>query len=451
MKILSAKFVLPITTEPIIDGAVAIEGEWISDVGKLSVLRDKFPEASIEDLEEAAILPGFVNCHSHLEITAMRGALDRVEHDFYTWLITLTKLRGEILDDADLGIAAVAGAIEGARGGVTCFGDIGRFGRVGFDALKTVGLRGVLFQETDFSADGRTAAEDFERLKDKFLALRNEQTPLVEVGISPHAPYTVSRELFERIAQFAVDEKIRITIHAAESPEEDELMRHGTGFFTTVYEKFGVDWKSPMCSSIEFLSQTGMLETRPLLAHCITVTDSDIGIILSSGASVAHCPKSNAKFGHGTAPFERLVNANIAVGLGSDSVASNNLCDMLEEARFAAFAARNRPGRMRFVLAKEVLETATIGGARALGLDDKIGSLEPGKQADITAISLNQIAQQPVTDIHAVLVFASNARDVRMTMVAGREVYRDGIVNGVDEELVHAGMSEIGEKIREIV
>ena len=159
MKILAANFVLPITAEPIVDGAVAIEGETIKSIGKRSDISAKFPDVRIEDFGEAAILPGLVNCHSHLEVTAMRGALDRVEHDFATWLITLTKMRGEILDDVDLEAAAIAGAIEGARGGVTCFGDIGRFGRVGFNALKVVGLRGVLFQETEFSADGRTAAE----------------------------------------------------------------------------------------------------------------------------------------------------------------------------------------------------------------------------------------------------------------------------------------------------
>ncbi|HYJ90095.1 MAG TPA: amidohydrolase family protein [Pyrinomonadaceae bacterium] len=447
MKILTAKYVLPIISEPLIDAAVAVDGDKIIEVGNVELLQNKFPEAKVDDFGEAAILPGFVNCHSHLEITAMRGTLDAVENDFYTWLITLTKLRGEILDEDDLETAAIAGALEGARAGVTCFGDIGRFGGAGFAALKTVGLRGLLYQETDFAADGRTANEDFERLKEKFLSLYSEQNDLVEVGISPHAPYTVSRELFEKIARFGVDENIKITIHAAESPEEDELMRSGSGFFTTVYEKFGIEWTSPLCSSIEYLSQTGILETRPLLAHCITVTDQDIETIAESGSSIAHCPKSNAKFGHGYAPFERLCDAGITVGLGSDSVSSNNTCDMLEEARFAAFAARNRADRKRFIKASEVFEAATIRGAKALGLNDKIGSLEQGKQADLMVVNLSNIAQQPITNIEAALVFSSNARDVEMTMVAGREIYRNGKSQTVDENRLHARLREIGNKI----
>jgi 5-methylthioadenosine/S-adenosylhomocysteine deaminase len=158
----------------------------------------------------------------------------------------------------------------------------------------------------------------------------------------------------------------------------------------------------------------------------VAVSASDIQKISASGSKVAHCPKSNAKFGHGSAPFEQFLDADIAVGLGSDSVASNNVCDILEESRFAAFAARNRPDRKRFVSTRETLETATLGGAGAMGLDQKIGSLETGKQADIAVISIASIAQQPMHDIETALVFSSNARDVTMTMVAGSVVYRAG-------------------------
>jgi cytosine/adenosine deaminase-related metal-dependent hydrolase len=447
MRIFTAKYLLPIKSDPIENGAVAVEGATIEDTGLLSDLTKKYPEADVDDVGNAAILPGFVNCHSHLEVTALRGALDSVENDFYTWLIILTKLRGEILNDDEIEVAAIAGAVEGLRAGVTCFGDIGRFGRAGFNALKTAGLRGVLFQETDFSADSRTAEVDFEKLRSKFENLAAEATDLVQVGISPHAPYTVSRKLFEHIARFAIDQKIKTSIHAAESQEEDDLLRNGSGFFTTVYEKFGVEWMSPRCSSIEYLEQTGILETRPLLAHCINVTDQDIEIIRKSGSSIAHCPKSNAKFGHGYAPFEKFLDSNIAVGLGSDSVASNNTCDILEEARFAAFAARNRSDRSGFISAKDVLKASTIGGATALGLNEKIGSLEKGKQADLVVIRLDRLAQQPVTDVEAALVFSSGAHDVLRTIVAGREVYSDGQCTTVDEKGLLPRLQAIADKI----
>lgn len=447
MKILGADHVLPIVSEPIAKGAVAVEGQKIIAVGDKLDLKRRFPDAAIENFGEAAILPGFVNCHSHLEITAMRGLLDSVEHDFASWLLKLNAARSGMTDE-EIENAAIAGAVEGARAGVTCFGDIGRYGRAGIEALKRVGLRGVIFQETEFSLDNRTAHDDFEKLKDKFLALRQTATYLVEVGLSPHSPYTVSPKLSEKIAAFALEENIKITVHAAESNEEQDLLENGKGFFVEVYEKFGFEWQSPRCSSIEFLDRTGILQAKPLLAHCVTVSDCDIEIIRSTRSTIAHCPKSNAKFGHGYAPFEKFLDAGISVGLGSDSVASNNVCDILEESRFAAFAARNRPGRKRFISAKEVLETATLGGARALGLDKKIGSLEPGKQADIAVISLANIAQQPVNDIHAALVFSSNARDVLMTVVAGTEIYRDGGSSSLSETEMPARIREIGKKSR---
>ncbi len=421
MRILTADHILPISAAPIAHGAIAIDGERIAGVGSPAELQELFPAAAITDLGEAAILPGFVNCHSHLEITSMRGALDDVEHDFRAWLLKLNTIRSG-LSDADIEAAALLGATEGTLAGVTCFGDIGRYGQAGLNALKAIGLRGVLFQETEFSPDASTAVDDFEKLKTRFLSLRDQETDLVTVGLSPHSPYTVSQKLFELIADFAIAENIKLTIHAAESTEENDLLIQGEGFFNDFYKKMGYRWDAPGCSSIEFLSRSGVLRAKPLLAHCVTVSDADIELIAESGSRIAHCPKSNAKFGHGYAPLEKFLDAGIVTGLGSDSVASNNTCDLLEESRFAVLAARNRPDRKRFISAREILEAATLGGAKALGLDGQIGTLERGKQADLAVISVAGAAQRPVNDIESALVFASNARDVVMTMVAGKEI-----------------------------
>jgi cytosine/adenosine deaminase-related metal-dependent hydrolase len=422
MKILTASYVVPISSEPIEGGAVAFDGERIVAVGERADVVARFPNADVDDHGEAAILPGFVNCHSHLELTAMRGALDDVEHDFKTWLLKINGLRAALSDD-DIVAAAIGGAREGAAAGVTCFGDIGRFGHAGVAALKEAGLRGVVFQETEFSPDNRTADDDFRKLGEKFETLKKEETGLVRVGLSPHSPYTVGSRLFELIAQYAIINRVPLSIHVAESAEEMSLLTRGEGFFMDFYERMDLEWASPHCTPIEYLERLGVLSTRPLLAHCVMASDSDIRRIASNRASVAHCPKSNAKFGHGYAPFEKLLDAGISIGLGSDSVASNNLCDLLEEARFAALAARNRPDRNRFISAKDVLHAATIGGAKAMGLDGEIGSLEAGKQADIAVVSLSRHAQKPVHDIYAALVFSSSGRDVIRTIVAGETVW----------------------------
>lgn len=241
---------------------------------------------------------------------------------------------------------------------------------------------------------------------------------------------------------------MKITIHAAESSEEDELMRNGTGFFAGIYEKYGFTWNTPHCSSIEFLEKLGVLRAKPLLAHCVKITERDIELIKNSDSRIAHCPKSNAKFGHGIAPFEKFLDASIKTGFGSDSVASNNTCDILEEARFATLFARNLPESKRFLQPQEIIETATLGGAKALGLENEIGSLEAGKQADFAIVSLESAAQMPVHDVYSTLVFASNARDVRRTIVAGEEVYRDGAAQRIDEREIFGKIREIREKMK---
>jgi 5-methylthioadenosine/S-adenosylhomocysteine deaminase len=451
MKIISANYVLPISGEPFENGAVAVEKDKILAVGKQSEIAAKFPEAESEDFGEAVIMPGLVNAHSHLEITAMRSFLDDVEHDFSRWLLKLSTVRAERLTEQDIEISAVWGALEGLRAGVTCFGDIGRYGKAGFEALKKTGLRGIVFQETDFSPKNETAAADFAKLEEKFLRLKETETRLVKAGISPHAPYTVSRGLFEIIADYALREKIELSIHAAESAEESEFMLRGTGFFAALYQKFGHEWQTPGVSTIEYFKRIGVLQTAPLLAHCVTVSEKDIETIGATGTRIAHCPKSNAKFGHGIAPFEKFLDRKIKVGLGSDSVASNNTCDILEESRFAALLARARADKKRLLTAKEILEAATLGGARALNLETEIGTLDAGKQADLIVISLEAAAQQPVHDVYSAILFASTARDVRLTMIAGREVYRNGDAQTVDENELGFEMKRITRKMKEVV
>ncbi len=423
MKILAAQFVLPISSDFIENGAVAIKGNRIAGVGNRSEIEAEFSGCDTEDLGEAVIMPGLVNCHSHLEITALRNALDDVEHDFRSWLLKLNSLRSELTAN-DIEAAAVSGALEGAQAGVTCFGDIGRFAGAGMAALKTVGLRGTIYQETEFSPDNRTADTDFVALTSKFEDLRSQETELVRAGLSPHSPYTVGSQLFEVIAQYSILNKVPITIHAAESASEMELLTKGAGFFTEVYDKFGFEWHSPHSTPIEYLDRIGVLAAQPLLAHCVFVNEEDIKRIAGAGAKVAHCPKSNAKFGHGYAPVESMINSGITIGLGSDSVASNNICDLFEESRFASLAARNRVGSSRFITSGEILEIATLGGAKALGLESKIGTIEQGKDADLAVVSLSSIRQKPINDVNAALVFSTCAADVLITLVAGKEVYR---------------------------
>jgi len=430
--IYSARWVLPVSAPPIEDGAVAVERSGIVGVGRYAEIVGRFPEFRIEAFGQAVILPGLVNTHTHLELTALRGYLENEETDFFAWLRKLTLARLERMTPDDIRVSATWGACEAVRAGITCVGDASDSAMMSMLALRDVGLRGVVYQES-FGPDARLVAENFEKLKAKVDELRSVENDLVRVGVSPHSPYTVCGPQLELIAELAQSESLPLMMHAAESEAEDQFVREGCGAFAEGLAKRSIEWKAPGVSTIQYLKQLGVLDTRPLLAHCIRVDDRDIEILRDTRSKVAHCPKSNAKLGHGRAPFAKFIEAGVAVGLGSDSVASNNTCDILEEARFATLLSRAAGAR---VSAEDALRAATLGG-----------ELREGAQADLAVVSLAGAHQIPGYDPVATLIFASSGRDVILTVVAGSEVYRNGRVSNVDEDRLRARISEISHRL----
>ena len=441
-KIYSARWVLPVSSAPIEHGAVAIDGRLIVGVGAAAEIALRFPEARVESFGEAVILPGFVNTHTHLELTALRGYLENEESNFFAWLRKLTLARLERMTPDDIRDSAAWGACEAIRAGITCVGDASDSALMSMQALREVGLRGVVFQES-FGPDPLLVQENFGKLRAKVGELREVESELVRVGVSPHAPYTVCRAQLELIAEFAIAERLPLMMHAAESEAEELFVREGVGIFAEGLAKRGIEWQSPRVSTIQYLQQCGILETRPLLAHCIRVDDEDIETLKQAGAKVAHCPKSNAKLGHGRAPLAKLLAAAVKVGLGSDSVASNNTCDLIEEGRFALLFALKNP----LLTASKMVAAVTAGGAQCLDLEKGIGVLSEGYQADLIVVGLDGTHQLPVYDPSTTLIFASSGRDVLLTIIAGREVYRDRRVLTVDEDRLRARLNEIAQKL----
>jgi 5-methylthioadenosine/S-adenosylhomocysteine deaminase len=440
-----ANWVIPISSPPIADGAVAVDGDRIVGVGARDAMLAQFPSASTRDFGEAAVLPGLVNCHTHLELTAMRGYLEREENDFFAWLKKLTIARLERMTADDLYVSAACGAVEAARAGITCVADASDSAQTSMRALRDVGLRGTVYQES-FGPDARLAQENLEKLKEKVQHCRELANERVRVGVSPHAPYTVCGAQLELIAEYALREKLPVMMHAAESEAEFQFMLEGTGPFAEGLSRRGIEWVAQKVSPIKYLASHGILDTTPLLAHCIRVDEEDINLLKQADARVAHCPKSNAKLGHGRAPLAAFINRGLKFGLGSDSVASNNNCDLIEEARFAVLSSR-AAGEVvednRMIDAGDVLRAATLGGAEALGLESQVGSLEIGKQADVAVVALGGSHQQPVYDPVDAIVFASSGRDVRCTMVAGREVFNGADVVTTDEARLRHRLKEI--------
>ena len=420
-----ARWVVPISSPPLRDGTVVEAGGRIVYVGS----RATAPAGRDVDLGNCALMPGLVNAHTHLELTVMRGFLEDL--DFRSWIIRLTKARRDVLTPEALVDSARAGIAEGLLAGITTYADTNDSGAP-FHAMLEMGVRGISYQEV-FGPHPDQCAESLGGLKAKVDVLRGQQTSLVRAGVSPHAPYSVSDALFAATAEYARNERLPVAVHIAEGEDETQLVSSASGAWADGHRARGIPVPVRGESPIRVLEKTRVLESRPLLIHCVRTDATDIAAIKLHDCSVAHCPASNAKLGHGVAPLLDMLAAGVRVGLGSDSVASNNAMDLLAEARLASLVQRASARRHDVVSATEALTLATLGGARAVGLDAEAGSLDVGKSADLAAFPLDQRANDPVYDPVAALVFSPGARVARFVAVAGNVLVRDGQLTGAAE------------------
>ena len=422
-----ARWVLPITQPPIENGTVVESDGLITYVGP----RSAAPPGKDYDLGEAILLPGLVNTHTHLELTAMRGFLEDCR--FPHWIDKLRQSRNEIMDQDALLDSARFGIVEGLEAGITTYADTCSSG-VAMQAMRDSGVRGVMYQEV-FGPDPSLAEAAMHGLEESIEAVRLDQTELVSLGVSPHAPYTVSDPLYHAAARFANSHQLPLAMHIAESEPEHDLVTSGTGDFAERWQHRGIPVLPRARSPIALLEERGTLERGPLLIHCVRVDSDDIAIIARHRCSVAHCPASNAKFGHGIAPLLPLIAAGIRVGIGSDSVASNNRMDILDEARLSVLIHRAATRRHDAFGAHEALQLATIGGARALGIDARVGSLEVGKDADLAAFRIDFPRTIPTGDPYSAAIFALPGRSAELVTVKGRVLVERARVLGVDKAL----------------
>jgi 5-methylthioadenosine/S-adenosylhomocysteine deaminase len=413
-----ARWVLPITQPPIENGTVVESDGIISYVGP----RSAAPSGQDYDLGDAILLPGLVNTHTHLELTAMRGFLEDCR--FAYWIDRLRQSRNEIMDQESLLDSARFGIVEGLEAGITTYADTCSSG-VAMQAMREAGVRGVMYQEV-FGPDPSQATIAMRELEDRVEALGREQTELVSLGVSPHAPYTVSDPLYDAAAKFAHARKLPLAMHIAESQPEFDIVARGTGDFAERWQSRGIPVSPRARSPIALLEERGALDRGALLIHCVRVDADDIAIIARRSCSVAHCPASNAKFGHGIAPLLPLLAAGINVGIGSDSVASNNRMDILDEARLSVLIHRAATRRHDAFGAHEALQLATIGGARALGIEARVGSLEVGKDADLAAFNTDSARTIPVGDPYSTAIFALPGRSAELVAVKGRVLVERG-------------------------
>ncbi len=422
-----ARWVLPITQPPVENGTVVESDGLIIYVGP----RSGAPPGEDTDLGEAILLPGLVNTHTHLELTAMRGFLENCQ--FTEWIDKLRQSRNEVMDAEALLDSARLGIVEGVEAGITTYADTSSSGVV-MQAMRDAGVRGIMYQEV-FAPDPVNAETAIRELEDRVESLQAGQTELVTLGVSPHAPYTVSDPLYDAAARFANSRQLPLAMHIAESEAELDLVAKGTGEFADRWKRRGIAVSIRSRSPIALLEDRGALDRGPLLIHCVRVDADDIEIMARRRCSVAHCPASNAKFGHGIAPLLPLLAAGIRVGIGSDSVASNNRMDILDEARLSVLIHRAATRRHDAFGAHDALQLATIGGARALGLDSRVGSLEVGKDADLAAFRIDIPRTIPTGDPYSAAIFALPGRSAEIVTVKGRVLVERGRVLAADKAL----------------
>lgn len=403
---LSAGWVLPVDAPTIENGAVLVGPDgFIERVGPASEV-PRPPGVQAIEAPDAAIIPGLVNTHTHLELTGFDGLVP--EDDFAEWISRLRALKEQRSVEAYLD-AAKRGLRDCWASGVTTVADTGDRG-VAVRALAELGGSGIAYQEV-FGPHPDQCAGSLDALRRSVEAVRHYASGRVRLGVSPHAPYTVSAPLYRAVARWARVEGLPIAVHLAESAAEVDLLRAASGPFAEAWRRRGIPLPAPGQSPVQLVAEQEALGPDTLCIHAVQVDAADLERLARAGAAVAHCPRANRRHGHGTAPLAQFLAAGIRVGLGTDSVASESPLDLFAEARAAQALAGLTPA--------DALALATLGGARALGLEREIGTLTAGKRADIAVVDLGPARADP-----AARALAAGRPGVRATFLGGREVYR---------------------------
>ena len=389
----------------------------------------RLTSAQTLELPETLLAPGLINAHGHAAMTLFRGLADDLP--LMTWLQDhIWPAEGEwvdedfIRDGTDLAIA------EQLKGGITCFADMYFYPKVAADRVHNSGMRAqITVPVLDFAIPG---AHDTDEALHIGIQLFNDLAhhPRISIAFGPHAPYTVGDENLEKIRVIADELDAMIQMHVHETAFEVEQAVAQTG-------------ERPLAR----LNRLGLLGPRFQAVHMTQINDEDLALLVESNTSIIHCPESNLKLASGFCPVERLWQAGVNVAIGTDGAASNNDLDLLGETRTAALLAKAVAGSAAALDAHRALRMATLNGARALGMQNEVGSLEVGKAADIVAFDLSGLARQPIYDPVSQLIYATGRDCVSHVWVAGKHLLDEGQLTRMDEQALCATAKAWGERI----
>jgi cytosine/adenosine deaminase-related metal-dependent hydrolase len=407
MIIIKAKYLVPNPETCIENGAVAVKGSKIFRIGAFEEIeRLEGIEKSIH-LGNAVILPGLINTHTHLDLTHLHDRIKPTQN-FTHWVFQLVGARIRWKDEDYLS-SIKTGIQLCIESGTTTVADISHTGH-SFSALKNSPLRKVVYREV-IGLNPDHAMDILNKTQSELSGVSEDA--LLKTGLSPHAPYSTSKELYQATARHSSKTGMPLCTHIAETNDEIEFLTKGTGNFPVLLQKLRAladGWRAPGLTSIHYLDKMGFLNTAPLLIHCNYVTDEEISIIRSHNSNVAFCPRSHNFFGHTHHPVQKLLDAGVTVGLGTDSLASNDTLSILDEMKFLFHHYSLSP--------KTILSLATINGAKAVGLDSITGQIKEGFEADLCGARLPDNGNENIYN----RLFAIESKNI-FTMVAGMTCY----------------------------
>jgi 5-methylthioadenosine/S-adenosylhomocysteine deaminase len=415
------------------NGALAVDGPDIVAVDTAAAVRRQFRARDTIDAAGQIVLPGLINTHTHAPMVLFRGLADDLA--LMEWLDKyIFPAEARTVSPAFVRAGTRLAVLEMIQSGTTTYADMYYFEEEIAKETRAAGLRGVLGQTIiQFPvADAKTPAEGLARTEAFIDAFKND--PLITPAVAPHAMYTLDGPALQAARDLARRRGVPTIIHLAETSDE----------VRTSQERFKM-------SPVAYLDSLGFLGPGVLAAHGIWVSDAEIALLKSRGVGVSHNPESNMKLASGTAPVPAYLRADVAVGLGTDGAASNNDLDMFEAMRIASLLHKLQSGDPRAVGAHATLEMATIRGARALGMEAQIGSLEPGKRADFIAVSTAGARQTPMYDPVSHLVYVAHGDDVQTTVVHGKVLMRNRKVLTLDAGAVIREARGWAEKVRAAV
>jgi cytosine/adenosine deaminase-related metal-dependent hydrolase len=403
----TADWVVPVAAAPARDGAVLLDPAGrIVAVGPSEAVPDP-PDTVHRSFPGAAILPGLVNAHTHLELTGLDGQVP--DEEFPEWVVHLVAIK-RVRSPEVVRAAARKGIEDCWRMGVTTVADTGDSGAV-IEALADLGASGIAYHEV-FGPDPRLVEESLAEWAARLEQLGRFVGGRVRLGASPHAPFTVSGPLYRRAAAHARSVGLPLAMHIAESSAEAELVATGSGGFARRWVDRGIEPVAARTTPIEWLDQLGVLGPDALCIHCVQATDDDLGRLAAHGSAVAHCPRSNRRHRHGDAPVRAFLDRRLRVGVGTDSVASVAPLDLLAEARIAR--------ELGALSAWQTVDLVTRGAASAIGMEADVGSLAPGRWGDLAVFRIGpQLDQDQLPDTLVSLGTAA----LLCTVLAGREVW----------------------------